>query len=1162
MSSQVLAAPVVSHDLSRRTGTRSPTPSKNLDLSPTLEISFDQQHSLPEQSNSNPTFLSHKKKNTDNSETHTTHQHQQSTFEQTQRAVGNLLDALRTNVGQSHLSKDATAQSSLESSANLLHKQDLQRPSVSPLEPQSPRMSGPTATGFTFPGAHALDDSLRVLPLEGLTVSMADVSQTREDAIMPTSAHPQGSQHASIFEEEVVETVEEELPLNVQNAQDTGQIAAYAKLEFDDGPFYITTHSLELGRDARAYRAAKARLVEQQQLQKGEGSSSGTSHPSSQNKRDGGSQVKGSVVSDRGGFYGVDDVEGEAQEANEERQRQEADGPHSSNHSASSIVNPKDLYTQPPLPHFNYQAYPIEEYEREIEEIPAPVTSEHFPEQEEGFLLPIHHAPVKDDLEQDVANHRSVSRRHAKIFWEDDCFKIHIKGVNGAFVNEEHYPKDAVIPLREDVSIQIKGIKFQFKLPVHNSTESSDESDQVEDDSPNQHAESSSATSGVEDAVAPNTSGRTPLKVKIRNFNRTSPPPAPPMLGPDGKPKRRGPGRPPKDGIMSKRERTAKERADREAAAKAANGGVTPEPSNRGRAGRTTAKAVPEVEDSKPAKRKYTKRKSANQDPDDVTPKLEEDSEGMAEEAPPTKRARVNRSESPEYPKLEDLSEKDLLRPPHNYSILIYDLLKDSSKPLDLKGIYRGLKMKWPHFLYRYKDPKGWESSVRHNVNEDKLKIIEKVDRVGKGYSYRAKPGVDIEQHKKKRARSPPATQKMSAPPPPRYQQQAQPPPSGPYTYPQSRQPPPGHGMYGHLVPTTVPQSSMTYTVSYPPATTGAYSSGAMMSLPQHATSGPLPQQVIYATTTGAQSLPVATNTDSHPAHPAAYPTPPTANQAQPGPYNKSLHHQPPRPTNPPFYPPNHQPPPSAATHQIQTQPTPPPPPGVSPYQPFLPTGLSVISTFEFSLLEGVENPTDLPRIRATLASVRKRVFDGASGSSLVGGETQDERTFLHYFRHILENERFRNPGFVGWEGVRRENERLTKMAQEGREGGNGVVNGGQALDSSLPPSATVGLRGGSGGDDEGESTDRQQGSAEENQHDQEHPSADVEKDTEAEVDKKRQRDGPQAEEEKEGLGNGDRRGDTKEEEEPANANTNTNTNTNAEELKEQGPEQEKEKEI
>lgn len=814
-----------------------------------------------------------------------THSHHDPTIEQTHRAVGNLLDALRTN----HI-----------------------RPSPNNASPHS---------SFT-PSEKA---SNHIITLPDLTVENSRTNYTQ-----------------NMGEPLVMASVEEEIPAAVQTAQDSGQISAYAKLEFDDGPFYITTYSLELGRDARAYRSAKTRLAAQKAANRAGASSSARSEPSSKSKRDSSSQMKGSVVSERGGFLGVDDVEGEELEADEERKRQ---GPsQSSAHSASSIVNPKDLYTNPPIPHFNYQAYPIDEYERDIEEIVNPDPQEH----EDGFLLPIHHAPVKDDLEKDVANHRSISRRHAKIFWEDDCFHLHIKGVNGAFVDEVHYSKDAIVPLKGDVSIQIKGIKFQFKLPLHSSIESSDESDQAEDESPNQNGDSS-ATSGVD--ASPN---KTPLKVKIKNFKAPIPPT---IIGNDGKTKRRGPGRPPKDGIMSKRERLIKERMDREAAAKAANGGVTPEPLGRPKA----------VSDEPKTKRKYTKRKSAVQEV-----KAEDDSEAV-EETPPAKRSRVVRSESPEYPKLEDLDEKDLQRPPYNYSILIYDLLKDSPKPLDLKGIYRGLKMKWPHFLYQYKDPKGWESSVRHNVNEDKLKIIEKVDRVGKGYSYRAKPGVDIELHKKKRARSPPAPK----PAPPRYQ--PPPPQAGAYPYPTG---PSNHGMYGHLVPTNVPPPA-SYNV-YPP---------------------PAPRMVPPPNAAPPPTYP--------PAGPSQFapPNPPASQPAQPNAYSGP--------------------------------PPPPPPPGVSPLDPFLPAGLGVIARFESSLMDGVDSPSDIPLIQDTLASVRRRVFEGENASTLAGGETDNERTFLHYFKHILENDTFRNPGFLGWEAVRREKERVkAEKAAKEKEGTDKGVAG------------------------------------------------------------------------------------------------------------------------
>lgn len=105
---------------------------------------------------------------------------------------------------------------------------------------------------------------------------------------------------------------------------------------------------------------------------------------------------------------------------------------------------------------------------------------------------------------------------------------------------------------------------------------------------------------------------------------------------------------------------------------------------------------------------------------------------------------------------------------------------------------------------------------------------------------------------------------------------------------------------------------------------------------------------------------------------------------------------------------------------------------------------------------------------------MRKRVFEGASGSSLSGGETQDERTFLHYFRHILENERFRNPSFVGWDAVRREKERLRQVQQAGAMAGGSVPlplpaagSGDGLVDGATPCSALTRVRDGSSDDHE-----------------------------------------------------------------------------------------------
>jgi hypothetical protein len=88
------------------------------------------------------------------------------------------------------------------------------------------------------------------------------------------------------------------------------RIQAFAKLEFDDGHFYVNTYSFILGRDVRAARAAYQRELQARQAMgraaKKKSSSGGhTSHTPNRVKREG-SAIIGSVVSDRGGIMGFD----------------------------------------------------------------------------------------------------------------------------------------------------------------------------------------------------------------------------------------------------------------------------------------------------------------------------------------------------------------------------------------------------------------------------------------------------------------------------------------------------------------------------------------------------------------------------------------------------------------------------------------------------------------------------------------------------------------------------------------------------------------------------------------------------------------------------------------------------------------------------------------
>ncbi|KAI5284216.1 hypothetical protein KEM54_001519, partial [Ascosphaera aggregata] len=300
--------------------------------------------------------------------------------------------------------------------------------------------------------------------------------------------------------------------------------------------------------------------------------------------------------------------------------------------------------------------------------------------------------------------------------------------------------------------------------------------------------------------------------------------------------KRRGPGRPPKDGIMSKRERAELAREQKLAAKREANGGVTPSPSSRGKSGKTTATTTTTMtttstaplptpapitaaataaattipmtttikETSAPPppttiapsmmatfdpdltpvtkqeKRKYTKRKKLDTLPGENTvfmsvensndPRLGqfgqlETSTGvmMTPQAPvqkmlppPLKKRKPSRSPSPNYPPENLYSAEDLVKPPYNYAVLIFDALSESQTPMTLKQIYRALKLKYPYFRFRC-ETEGWTSSVRHNLNGNSH-LFEHAERDGKGWSWKLIPGASVDKEKKRRPSPPPST--------------------------------------------------------------------------------------------------------------------------------------------------------------------------------------------------------------------------------------------------------------------------------------------------------------------------------------------------------------------------------------------------------------------
>ncbi|KAF1836514.1 hypothetical protein BDW02DRAFT_646062 [Decorospora gaudefroyi] len=202
--------------------------------------------------------------------------------------------------------------------------------------------------------------------------------------------------------------------------------------------------------------------------------------------------------------------------------------------------------------------------------------------------------------------------------------------------------------------------------------------------------------------------------------------------------KRKGPGRPPKDGIMSKRQRSQliKQAKDIERARAA---GIDP-----------ADIPIPTIK-PKPAKRKESN--AADGEDDGVMETTEQGDGSMSGLQKLAKPIRPPRTPSPEM-RIEDYTEEQLQRPTANYVVLIHEAI--SSAPtgqMNLQSIYTYIERKYPWYKFKT-TTSGWQSSVRHNLGQHDAFM--KGDKEGKGYLWRINPEVSIEKERRKRQVSPP----------------------------------------------------------------------------------------------------------------------------------------------------------------------------------------------------------------------------------------------------------------------------------------------------------------------------------------------------------------------------------------------------------------------
>ncbi|KAL1854206.1 hypothetical protein Plec18167_000123 [Paecilomyces lecythidis] len=814
------------------------------------------------------------------------------------------------------------------------------------------------------------------------------------------------------------------------------RIQAFAKLEFDDGHFYVNTYSFILGRDVRAARAAFQRELQARQAMgrasRTKSSSGGnTSQTPNRVKREG-SAIIGSVVSDRGGIMGFDpDVP-----PHMPAQRSRRSSNSSFGESGALHATPAQLQTN----HTDYNALAMQSLHEGNTDAKPVDTLALLPSPDACPTIPIHPPATADGS---AAGHRGISRKHVKIAYNFDknFFEMEVIGRNGAFIGADWLAPGQIRPLHSGDYIQIGGVRIRFLLPEvpigETGAERAEESFMEEEEKAvtgTSIAEESAAGNEVDAAgevdsdVGEDRDKSKVTKIVFKNKESDASKPRASVEDtpdPSQQPiKRRGPGRPPKDGIMSKRERAEIAREQKLAAKREANGGVTPPPSNKSKVGRPRKDSDGDEAAAamiKPEKRKYTKRKRPDGTYVDVPIPSTEGGDTpvpMSQEEypkpPPVKKRKPSRSPSPNYPPESAYTPEDLAKPPYNYAVLIFDALTESPTPMTLKQIYRALKLKYPYFRFKC-ETEGWTSSVRHNLNGNSHLFMH-AERDGKGWSWQLRPGASVEKEKKRRP-SPPPSQPSTATP---SAQNYMPPPT--QNYPNTQ---------------NVPAHLRNQQYQFPSMPTNPYTPPAPA--PQH-TSPYAPQSPFPITNPLRNNLPpaFAQTTPSTYTSPYASEPPPQLTQLQQ--QQQQQQQQPPQQQQ--------QPPPQLPQQQSQL-------PGTapmqqhSPYPPQIPPQLSNINTqqqvapqqhvppapppmqhqvshppepspmpidnqdtlsfnerankaiddFEAVLMEDYE---DKNYIREVLKSARARALGHAQESSFPGGEPKDEAVLVDALKNLI----------------------------------------------------------------------------------------------------------------------------------------------------------------
>ncbi|KAJ4155711.1 hypothetical protein LMH87_000945 [Akanthomyces muscarius] len=558
-------------------------------------------------------------------------------------------------------------------------------------------------------------------------------------------------------------------------------LESFARIEFADSVFQMTTYAVIVGRDQRAMEQARRdeKRADVHKRRVEENASRGLPPPSPMMHDR--SKFSKSYVSEEGGMLGPESDSEESGRPTKRRKTSTAGSSQQENEeNPDNIISNRQYVSHTP----GAAAVDLTSLR------PSPW---HVP------FIGIH-SPGPNI----ASKTKAISREHLKISYnqEEGVFEAIPLHKNGFFCEDVHYKSDKVV-LKCGDRLQIKDIDFRFvingvekgrtgaeeyledekkpakKRQTHGGKEMSFEFEQTHGNGEIQ--ETSDELSDVEgslpelsdlgdDADGDEEMGDEEMMEGDEAIKSEAFPGQPNLLMPEI-PRKRGPGRPPKNGIMSKREQRLLKKQQQEMAKKTLPQPPPLEPPIKRKVGRPRKHPLPDNAGDQPEKRKYKPRKPR-----------EDGAEGSdAERRAREKKEKKARPKSPPLElKIEDYTEEQLQKPNKNYGVLIDETLTAAGPDgLTLKQIYKRICQRYPWF-YFHTETKGWESSVRHNlIGNEAFKKDETTNL------WSRVPGVELDAGKKRKASSPDRAMAAQG--------------YGPYSYPynahqQHMAGPPGYG--------------------------------------------------------------------------------------------------------------------------------------------------------------------------------------------------------------------------------------------------------------------------------------------------------------------------------------------------------------------------------